>query len=447
MNTDYNFDLNDDTKVEPEIEGSDEGDFNVPTKDRKVTLQQADRTLSDLHTRYRSGRLIVDPEWQRNYVWDKVRASKLIESFLLNIPVPVIYLAKTEDGKYEVIDGLQRLTSIFDYLENKYPLQKMDFFVEFSGKFFKDLPERYQNHLNESVLRSFELSDGSDIMRFTVFERLNTGGVKLNEMEIRNCIYRGSLNNLIKDLSEKEVFKNVLNHKGIEKRMNDRALVLRFLAFYEKTHDKCEKGLKSFLNDFFKIHKEAPPEKMDEYKKVFDKCMKASFTVFGNNAFRLKNDKTKQNSKSAGEWAIRPNAAIFQVVAVSFQKYDLGRITRAADAIYEEYIDLINTDKEWVDRVRRATAESTRLQYVFNTWQERLKIVMDAHESNDSQRGFSRQLKKEMFEENPTCKLCNQRISLLDDAVLDHDVRYWLGGKTIPDNAQLAHRHCNLKKG
>src|SRR5690606_35509815 len=104
-------------------------------------------------------------------------------------------------------------------------------------------------------------------------------------------------------------------------------------------------------------------------------------------------------------------------------------------------------DDTWVDRVRRATGETSRLKYVFDTWQQRLEKVLAQAEPNDGQRVFSRQLKKELFEAKPSCALCGQRIALMDDAVLDHDAQYWRGGRTIPENAQLTHRLCNLKKG
>jgi Protein of unknown function DUF262/HNH endonuclease len=431
---------------EAEMDGSDEGDLNAPL-DRKVTLEKADRSLSELHRWYKMGRIIVDPEWQRNYVWDIARASKLIESFLLNIPVPVVYLAKTEDNKYEVIDGLQRLTSVFNYLDNNYKLQRLDILVDIANKSFNELPESSQRKLEDAILRSFELSSGAGDIHFIVFERLNTGGVKLNDMEIRNCLYRGTLNGLIKDLASSSEFNKAINQQNMEKRMQDRALVLRFLAFYERTHHKCKHGLKRFLNDFLETYRNATPEKIDEYKKVFDKCMKACVTVFGDSAFRLKSEITKPNSKSKGEWSNRPNAAIFQVISTSFGNYDLGQITRAADSIYEEYLDLINSDEQWVDRVRRATGEATRLTYAFDIWNRRLESVLSEYTPNDSKRAFSHQLKKELFDADPTCSLCKQRISLIDDAVLDHDIRYWSGGKTIPENAQLAHRLCNLKKG
>lgn len=428
------------------LDGGDEGDLNA-SADGSVALEKADRSLSEFQRWYKQGRLIVDPEWQRNYVWDRPRASKLIESFLLDIPVPVVYLSRTSGGKYEVIDGLQRLTSVFDFFDGKYALQRLDVRTELNGKKFQDLPELDQRKLEDVTLRSFELTHGSRDIQFIVFERLNTGGVKLNDMEIRNCLYRGSLNDLVKDLADTPDFKVAVGQSGLSKRMQDRALVLRFLAFHERTYLKCQHGLKRFLNEFLETYRHAKTEKIDEYRKAFVHAMKASVTVFGDHGFRLKNDTVRPGSKSGGEWATRLNMAIFPVVATSFVDYDLGRITRAADAVYEEYLDMIGTDSQWVDRVRRASFEPARLEYTFSTWYTRLKAVMAQFEPNDSQRAFSRQLKKQMFEADATCSLCGQRIALIDDSVLDHDVEYWRGGKTVPDNARLAHRLCNLKKG
>lgn len=430
------------------LDSLDEGALNAST-DQKITIDKADRSLFDLHRWHKSGRIVIDPEWQRNYVWDKIRAAKLIESFLLDIPVPVIYLAKTEEGKYEVIGGLQRLTSVFNYFDNKYQLARLDLLTELNGKYFNQLPEKYQHKLEDCVLRSFELSStASPDIHFIVFERLNTGGVKLNDMEIRNCLYRGTLNDLIKELVENENFRLCLNQRNAEKRMHDRALVLRFLAFYERTHHKCQAGLKKFLNEFLDTYKNAGPEKIAEYRKIFEKSMKACVTVFGNRGFRLKSEITKTNSKSSGEWASRPNAAIFQVVSTSFANYDLGQITRAADSIYEEYLDLIHQDSQWVDRVRRATGEATRMSYTFDSWYSRLASVLESSTPpNDDKRIFSQQLKRELFEANPSCALCGQKIRLIDDAALDHTEQYWKGGLTIPENAQLVHRLCNLQKG
>ena len=197
-----------------EIEGLDEEEeeSTEPISDQKnIRLEQANRSLFELKRWYDVGDLIVDPEWQRNYVWNRKQASKLIESFLLDIPVPVIYLAKTKDDKYEVIDGLQRLTSTFDFFGNEYALTSLDQLKEEIGKKFKDLDKPLQRRLENATLRTFELSSDTDPnIHFIVFERLNTGGTKLNDMEIRNCLFRGKLNDLIKELAANESFKACL---------------------------------------------------------------------------------------------------------------------------------------------------------------------------------------------------------------------------------------------
>jgi len=432
--------------LEEELESFDEGDLNTPLY-QEISLEKADRSLSELKRWYDDGDLIVDPEWQRNYVWNNRQASKLIESFLLNIPVPVVYLAKTTNDAYEVIDGLQRLTSVFKYLDNSFKLTGLDLLTDANGCDFKSLEKGLQRKLRNSTLRSFELSSGtnSDI-HFIVFERLNTGGTKLNDMEIRNCLFRGKLNSLIKELAENSNFLLSVNQPSLGKRMGDRALILRFLSFYERTHKKCRQGLKKFLNEFFETYRNPSDQKLDEYRSIFDHCMKAAVSVFGDKSYRLKVTSSK-NSKSVGEWSSRPNAAIFQVISTSFSEYDIGSITRKADLIYEEYVDMITTDEAWVDNVRRATGETSRLTYAFETWQRRLQEVMSTAYENDSQRTFSRNLKKELFNQDRTCSICKQEIKLLDDAVLDHEIHYWRGGQTIPENARLAHRYCNLSRG
>lgn len=371
----------------------------------------------------------------------------MIESFLLNIPVPVVYLARTENDQYEVIDGLQRLKSVFNFLNNDFSLSGLDVLTALNGKTFKALDGSIQRKLRNSTLRSFELSSNTEKdIHFVVLERLNTGGTKLNDMEIRNCIFRGKLNDLIKSLAKNPDFTKCINQKSLSKCMNDRALVLCFLAFYERTHSRCTQGLKKFSNEFLQTYQNPTPPKLSEYRRVFEKCMKVSTTVFGEYGFRLRVSNSRK-SKSVGEWATRVNADIFQCISTSFSDYDIGQLTRNADAIYEEYIDLITMDEEWIDCVRRATGESTRLNYVFNIWRERLSKIMDNAPPNDGKRVFSRNLKNELLNQDKTCSICEQEIKLLDDAALDHEKHYWRGGATVSENARLTHRFCNFSRG
>lgn len=126
--------------------------------------------------------------------------------------------------------------------------------------------------------------------------------------------------------------------------------------------------------------------------------------------------------------------------------YYIVALTRKADAIFEEYVDLISTDNKWLNCVQTSTGDISRIEYVFETWEKRLKKVMEFAISNDSQRIFSRQLKDELYQQNSQCAICKQKITTIIDASLDHDIHYWRGGQTIPDNARLVHRQCNLER-
>ncbi len=435
--------LQDDLDLTPEItleedidlEGADEGDLEEVTDIEKIYFGSSDRSLIEFDRLHKEGNLILDPDWQREYIWTTKRASRLIESFLIGLPVPVIYLAENNENQYEVIDGLQRLTSVFNFLNNELKLTGLEIKNELNGLQFKDLEKPLQNKLRNTTIRTIELTETSkkDLV-FLMFERLNTGGIALNEMEIRNCLYRGKLNDLIKELAQFKEFKECIAQKNINKRMKDRLLVLRFLAFYQMTFTKARKGLKAFFNEFFETYRNPNEEKQNEFRNKFKHAMRAAYSIFGDRGFRL-----KPTSRSA-------NASVFQVISVSFTDYDLGALTRSADMIIEEYLDLIATDDRWVNCVSTSTGSYDRISYVFQTWNERLKLAMADSEPNDSTRLFSRELKDSLFKQSKMCQICKQQITLIEDAALDHDRHYWRGGKTVPENARLVHRYCNATR-
>lgn len=424
----------------------DEGESVIESPPEPLNLGKNDRSLAELYRWHQRGKIVIDPEWQRKYVWDAKRASRLIESFLIDLPIPVIYLAINDEGKYEVIDGLQRLTSVFNFFDNSYRLTSLQLMPELNKKLFSELSNEIQSKLEDTTLRTFELAKNTkQELRFIIFERLNTGGMALNDMEIRNCLYRGTLNDLLKELAETDEFKTCVNQKGLDKRMHDRALILRYLAFYERTYHKAKKGLKLFFNEFLETYQRAPEEKLKEFRTSFKRSMRACKTVFGDKAFRLRRV-YESKSQRGGEWTPRINATIFQVLAVPMADYDIGQITRSADRIREAYLDLISNDQKWVEAVSQSTGDPTKIEYSFSTWNERLRHAIGSNEPNDGRRLFTLELKEEMFNQDSTCSICSQRIHLLNDSALDHDIQYWRGGQTVPTNSRLAHRQCNWQR-
>jgi len=169
--------------------------------------------------------------------------------------------------------------------------------------------------------------------------------------------------------------------------------------------------------------------------------MRSSLSVFGTHAFRV----IRQPNKQGCEWAPRANASSFQVISTTLARYDHHEILKSKDAIHEAYVDLL-ADTKWIDCVSKSTGDYQNIKYAFETWRARLDQIMKASIGLDKTRLFSMAFKENLYEQNKYCSICGQRISSILDAHVDHVEEYWLGGRTIPENARLTHRTCNMKR-
>lgn len=403
---------------------------------QKLSFHRADRSLAELRRLKERGRLIIRPIWQRNFVWSRKQSSMLIESFLLDMPVPVIYLARNSENKFEVVDGQQRLSSVINFIDGDLELTGLEVKNDLNGCKFEHLPEHLQDKLTDSTINSIELTaDTPRVAMRSMFERLNTNGTPLNAMEIRNCVYQGTLNELIIDLAGDQSFKDCVNKGGMERRMQDRELVLRFLAFYQLSYERARGGLKKFLDGMCENYENPNEQILKDYRTKFKDATRVALSVFGDTGFRL--DPTKTSGF---------RASIFQVLMVSFANHDVGQLMRSRERIFEEYLDLVQTDPKWVEYVTNHTGDYTRIEYAFSAWKDRLKEAVKEEAPNDPQRCFSYALKKEMFEQNNFCEICDQHISHINDAAMDHHRHWWRGGRTVPENARLVHRYCNATR-
>jgi len=173
--------------------------IEVSSTKRRVYTEQGDPEIDSLYRKYKDGDLIIQPDFQRHFVWDAKKSSRLIESALLDIPLPVIYLSEEKDGKEYVIDGQQRLTAFFSFYRlDEFPdgidfkLTGLKVFTELNRKSFKEIDRKLQNKIRYCKIRTITFRRESEAdLKFEIFERLNTGAVSLNDQELRNCIYRG----------------------------------------------------------------------------------------------------------------------------------------------------------------------------------------------------------------------------------------------------------------
>jgi len=433
-----------DAQLEFEIQEEDEP-VEIDLKDKRVYSEKSDRTIFELSHQNKRGRLKLNPEFQRHYVWDDNTASRLIESVFLEVPIPIIYFAEENNGDYSVIDGQQRLKSLFNFLDNELELKGLQVYRELNGKKYQDLGPDLQNKFENYTIRVIEIrKESHPVVKFEIFERLNRGSFKLNDQELRNCIYRGKYNNLLKELAEDKDFMFLLGLKEPHKRMFDRELILRFFSFYHSTYLNYSSPMKRFFNMDMEKNQNINPNQEDELRKVFKKAVTMTKSVFGNNAFKRFMPGTERDPNGIWE-KVRINQALFDVIMFSFTQYDQNQVVPLADPIREELIWLMTHDQEFIDSILISTSSKDKVYTRFEKWIHFLKEVLGAPRREE--RCFTLSLKEQLFNANPTCAIDSQRIHTVDDAEIDHVDFYWRGGKTIPSNARLVHRYCNRARG
>lgn len=254
----------------------------LDNKRRSVAFDSYDITVKQLYDMILERMIDIAPEYQRHFVWDAKRQSSLIESVLLGIPIPSLFMATNKDSTWEVIDGVQRLTTIINFIGNEEELKdsginfkqlklsELEKLDSMNGLVYNDLPKSMQFMLQTRPLRITVLNDRSDFnVRYDLFERLNTGGVTLHEQEIRNCVFIGEFNDFLKDLAQNENFRAVVKMTEAAKRSGSyEELVLRFFAYYED-QEQFVHSVKGFLNDYMEKKTKSFKNK-SQLKKIFD---------------------------------------------------------------------------------------------------------------------------------------------------------------------------------
>ncbi len=427
--------------------GSEDAGELPSTAFSPINFNVTNRRISDIFSSFNDHELDTTPAFQRGYVWDKIKASKLIESVLLHVPLPLIYTAEETDGSEVVIDGQQRLMTFIGFLSNKFPrdqrpfkLVKLKILKELNGKAFGDLDQSLKTAIKRYGVSIIKIANTTDEnVKFGIFERLNTGAVTLSPQELRNCIYRGPFNELIKTLATHSSFTRVLALQKRPERMVDCEMVLRFLAFNERTHLNFNGKMKTFMNEFMRTHQDISAERQAEWRDRFTLACDNAFIVFGDKSFRRFRSGTEKDRRDLWESAI--NKALFDCTMFWFARYEKRQIVASKDEIREGAISLMANSQSFIDATTLGTSDVSRVKTRFDEF----KAMLDQAVSlpGGERRLFNMNEKMELFEADPTCGFCRQRIEAIDDAEVDHKTRFADGGQTNMDNARIAHRYCN----
>jgi len=335
-----------------DLENVDDPEEDVSTTGELFSISSfgVDYPVETLVTRMEK-KLFYIPPFQRAFVWSQNQCSRFIESLLLGLPVPGIFLFKEPDtGKHLVIDGQQRLKSLHFFSSGvingkEFLLTGLE--TKFGNRTYKTLDEADRNRLNDAVIHATvfkqDLPEGEINSVYEVFERINTGGIKLSPQEIRSCICHGNFNSYLHDLNNNQEWRLLYGPKS--KRLKDVELILRFMAFYERGSE-YKNPMKHFLNDFMKEKRNATDKQLHEMGATFTKAITFIAQTLGRRAFRP--DRSL-------------NTAVFDSVAVAIAHRLVKKGAPASAATLTAYDSLL-VNARFVEGYIRSTADAENVK-------------------------------------------------------------------------------------
>lgn len=333
----------------------------IPLRDRKVVTQPYDLAIDVIINQVREKILFLRPlsdrpKFQRRYVWSDKIASRLVESVLLNVPIPPCYFSENDENELDVIDGQQRIYSLYRFAENQFALKDLEALPELNGKRFFELPSKAQRKIKIHTLRCVVITNESHPeIKFDIFERLNTNTVPLNAQELRNCVHRGALNELLGELSLGNDWLAIRGRKFPDKRLADEEMILRFFAFRMLGLAEYRTPLKHWLNDAARAGRRLGPEAIGDLRSTWTNAIEVALTWFS----------PKECFRRVGSKAI--NRALFDLILTTAVDFD----PRSAERVKPQFLQAfhrLSVDEEFEDLISRSVDHKKRTLRRFELW-------------------------------------------------------------------------------
>jgi len=341
-----------DTEEEIEGLGKDEdasfGDYPIDT----VLIRNENRTVHDVLRRIEKGTFVMDPDFQRDFIWDEEKQSKLIESVLMRIPLPVFYLAENSKGQMIVVDGLQRLSTFQRFVNNELKL-RLKHQLELNDKRFKDLSPKLQNRLEDCNLILYVIDAKVPAQALLdIFERVNSG-LALTRQQMRNCLFTGQATRFLKQEANTILFKKATGGSLNPKTMRDRELINRYCGFQVLGVDKYRGDMDDFLAQALERMNQMSSEELQKLSAMFRTSLANNIKLFGKHAFRK--HVRDQDSRSV------INASLWDVMSTGLSNYSENIVEARTEALRDslyalfknyEFIESITLGTNQVNRVR-----------------------------------------------------------------------------------------------
>lgn len=276
--------------IEPDVTAySCEGEKVRPFDPSKIDITMKPLTLDALLKRIKNDEIEFDASFQRKAgLWNKKQKSQLIESIFLRIPLPAFYFDASDDGQWLIIDGLQRVTALRQFVVDKtLKLEDMEFFPELNGCNYDKLPRAFQRRIDETVINVYLVNPATPAnVKFNIFKRINTGGLELEPQEIRNALFQGKATEFLQECAGLDSFLMATDGSVKSERMLDREFVLRYVSFCYLGLEKYMGNIDEFLNEGMKYLNRAETDLLEKIKSEFIYVMENMYGIMGRNAFR-----------------------------------------------------------------------------------------------------------------------------------------------------------------
>ena len=339
------------------------GDYPIDTP----LIRNEGRTVYDVLRRIEHGHFVMDPDFQRHFIWDEAKQSKLIESVMMRIPLPVFYLAEDRQGRMVVVDGLQRLSTFQRFVNNELRLRLKDRH-ELNGKRFRDLPPKLQNRVEDCNLILYVIDAKASVRtRLDIFDRVNSG-VPLSRQQMRNCLYMGESTRFLRRESETVLFKQATGASLRWQTMRDREFVNRFCAFQildlEKYRDMDE-FLAECLTEMNKH-----PDALPALSAQFETTLGNNLHIFGKHAFRKHLPGQEHRSVI--------NASLWDVMSTGLSRYPRQVVEERSAEVRAGFYRLMQ-DEDFINSITYGTSDASRVHRRFEMTKAMLEDVLGAY--------------------------------------------------------------------
>ena len=368
-----------DINIEAEEKEQDENTDNYPNL--SIKIEQAQYSIFELKRKYDKDRICIDPDFQRNLVWTNKQKSELIESVIMQIPLPLIYLEENEDGKLVVVDGRQRLTTFFQFLDNEFRLKDLKILPQINGMNFNELEESHLYSRYVTIIEDTQLVvqiikyPTKDRVRFDIFDRVNRGGTPLNKQEMRNALYQGNATKLLDELSKMKSFKDATGGAISPKHMKDKYVILRALCFYllwrgnilDKNKKRMEyrSDMEELLGAGMNLFNKMDLNSIFLLKQLFDRTMTRAYQCLGKDGFRI---------PSNGKIRRPISMTLFETLFYYFTCFDKTSVSNLE--MKKGVVELLQ-DEEYLRSLQHSVDSSVNVKKRFGKVKEKYKEIIN----------------------------------------------------------------------